>query len=257
MTTENQKVALVTNGVKRLGHSIALTLAQRGWNVAVHYEQLQELQEEAQATVRDIERLGRRAIALPCDLADENGVKALLPQAAQTLGPVCCVVNNASLLKRDSVADFSLAGFNKHMHVNLGAPILLAQGLYNATPTGKQSVVVNLIDHKLFNLNPDFLSYTLSKAALHTATTMLAQALAPKVRVVGIATGIALVSSSQTDAGAAETHVAPPGFTSTQDDIANTVGFVVDNPALTGTTLLVDGGQHLLPPQRDIQSAAK
>lgn len=257
MTTEARKVALVTGAAKRIGRSIALALAlaQRGWDVAVHYGLSAD---EAQATVRDIQQLGRRAAAVQCDLADENAVKALLPQAIRMLGTVSCVVNNASLFGHDTAASFSLDCLDRHMHANLGAPVLLAQALHAATPAGSQAVVVNLLDQKLFNLNPDFLSYTLSKAALHTATTMLAQALAPKVRVVGIAPGITLVSGNQSEEGFTKAHAMTPlGRSSTPDDIAATVCFVAENPAITGTTLLVDGGQHLLPLQRDVMFVAK
>ncbi len=255
MTTEARKVALVTGAAKRIGRSIALALAQRGWDVAVHYGLSAD---EAQATVRDIQQLGRRAAAVQCDLADENAVKALLPQAIRMLGTVSCVVNNASLFGHDTAADFSLACLDRHMHANLGAPVLLAQALHAATPAGSQAVVVNLLDQKLFNLNPDFLSYTLSKAALHTATMMLAQALAPKVRVVGVAPGITLVSGNQSEENFTKAHAMTPlGRSSTPDDIAATVCFVAENPAITGTTLLVDGGQHLLPLQRDVMFVAK
>ena len=112
---------------------------------------------------------------------------------------------------------------------------------------------MNLLDQKLFNLNPDFLSYTLSKAALQSATTMLAQALAPKVRVVGVAPGITLVSGDQSEAEFQRAHkVTPLGRSSTPDDIAHAVRFVIEAQAMTGTTLLVDGGQHLIPLQRDV-----
>jgi NAD(P)-dependent dehydrogenase (short-subunit alcohol dehydrogenase family) len=168
------------------------------------------------------------------------------------------VVNNASLFEHDSAADFSVARLDAHMHVNLAAPVLLAQALHDATPVGAQSIVINLLDQKLFNLNPDFLSYTLSKAALHSATTILAQALAPKVRVVGIAPGITLPSGAQTAEGFGNAHgVTPLGRSSTPDDIAATVCFVVESPAITGTTILVDGGQHLIPLQRDVMFIAK
>ncbi len=255
MTTGNKKVALVTGAAKRIGRSIALALAQRGWDVAVHYGHSAD---DALATVRDIERLGRHAIAIRCDLADENAVKALLPQVAAALGRVSCVVNNASLFEYDCAADFSVTSLDRHMHANLAAPLLLAQALHAATPDGTQAVVVNLLDQKLFNLNPDFLSYTLSKAALHTATTVLAQALAPKVRVVGVAPGITLVSGEQTEGGFAQAHTKTPlGRSSTPDDVAATVCFVAESPAITGTTLLVDGGQHLIPLQRDVMFVAK
>ena len=255
MTAGNEKVALVTGAAKRIGRSIALALAQRGWNVVVHYSSSAD---EARATVRDIEQLGRRAAAVQCDLADELAVRGLLQKAAHALGPVSCVVNNASLFERDDAADFSYAGLDRHMHANLAAPVLLAQALHDATPSGSQSVVINLLDQKLFNLNPDFFSYTLSKAALQTATTMLAQALAPKVRVVGVAPGITLVSGKQTEEGFAKAHkMTPLGRSSTPEDVAHTVCFVAENPAITGTTLLVDGGQHLIPLQRDVMFVAK
>lgn len=255
MTIANKKVALVTGAAKRIGRSISLALAQRGWDVAVHYGHSEQ---EALATVREIEQLGRRALAIQCDLGDEAAVKALLVKAAQALGDISCVVNNASLFERDDTKDFSLASLDRHMHANLAAPVMLAEALHEATPAGAQSVVINLLDQKLFNLNPDYLSYTLSKAALQTATTMLAQALAPKVRVVGVAPGITLVSGDQTEDGFAKAHAMTPlGRSSTPDDVAATVCFVAESPAITGTTLLVDGGQHLIPLQRDVMFVAK
>jgi NAD(P)-dependent dehydrogenase (short-subunit alcohol dehydrogenase family) len=257
MTTDVRKVALVTGAAKRIGRTIAIALAQRGWDVVVHYGRSAVAAHE---TVRAIEQLGRRAVAIQCDLADEASVKALVPQAMRALDTdtLNCVINNASLFERDSAVDFSVAQLDAHMHANLAAPVLLAQALHDVTPPGSQSVVVNLLDQKLFNLNPDYLSYTLSKAALHSATTMLAQALAPKVRVVGVAPGITLVSGDQTEEGFTKAHTMTPlGRSSTPDDIASTVCFVVDNPAMTGTTLLVDGGQHLIPLQRDVMFVAK
>ncbi|MBC7500439.1 MAG: SDR family oxidoreductase [Herminiimonas sp.] len=256
MTTDRQKVALVTGAGKRIGRVIALALADAGWNVVVHYGQSTNA---AEAVVREIEGRGRRAVAVQCDLADEQAVRSLLPRAATAIGsPLSCVVNNASLFEHDDADDFTLARLDTHMHANLAAPVLLAQALYQMTPDGAQSVVVNLLDQKLFNLNPDFLSYTLSKAALHAATTMLAQALAPKVRVVGVAPGITLVSGDQTAEGFAKAHaITPLGRSSTAEDVAAAVCFVAASAAITGTTLLVDGGQHLIPLQRDVMFVAK
>ncbi len=256
MTTSPRKVALVTGSARRIGRTIALALAGRGWDVAVHYHRSAE---EAANTVREIESLGRRAAAVCCDLADENAVRLLLTHAAAALDgvPVSCVVNNASLFEQDTAADFSAARLDAHMHTNLAAPVLLAQALHDATPDGSQAVVVNLLDQKLFNLNPDFLSYTLSKAALQSATTMLAQALAPRVRVAGVAPGITLVSGDQSPEGFAHAHTKTPlGRSSTPEDVADAVCFVAENRAITGTTLLVDGGQHLIPLQRDVMFVA-
>jgi len=258
MSTETQKTALVTGGAKRIGRSIALALAQRGWDVVVHYGQSAA---EAHMVVQEIIDLGRRATAIECDLADDNAVKTLLVRAQHKLGPgsapISCVVNNASRFEQDSAADFSTATLDAHMHPNLVAPILLAQALHAATPKGKQAVVINLLDQKLFNPNPDFFSYTLSKAALHSATTLLAQALAPTVRVVGVAPGITLVSGEQSTAGFAKAHAQTPlGRSSTLTDVAAAVCFVAEAPAITGTTILVDGGQHLIPSPRDVMFIA-
>jgi len=263
MTTKHHPsiapVALVTGAGRRIGRAIALGLARAGWDVAVHYRASAD---EARAVVAEIEALGRRAAALPCDLADEAAVRALLPQAAAALGAVRCVVNNASLFDYDSAADFTAGRLDVHMRVNVAAPVILAQALHTALATsgdaGAPGVVINLLDQKLYNLNPDFLSYTLSKAALHTATTMLAQQLAPAVRVVGIAPGITMVSGDQTEAGFANAHRQTPlGRSSTPEDIADSVVYAATARALTGTTLLVDGGQHLMPLPRDVMFLAK
>lgn len=243
-------VALVTGAGRRLGRAIALGLAAAGWDLALHYRHSES---DAIATRDAILALGRRAALLQCDLADEAAVRRLLGRAIDALGPVSCIVNNASLFEYDSATDFSPALLGTHMQANVAAPLLLAQALHAATPPGNQAVVVNLLDQKLYNLNPDFLSYTLSKAALHAATTMLAQALAPKLRVVGVAPGITLVSGEQTEDGFAEAHRKTPlGRSSTPQDIADAVVYAAGARALTGTTLLVDGGQHLVPLGRDV-----
>lgn len=253
--SSQHKVALITGAAKRLGREIALGLAHRGWDIVVHYGSSAA---EADATVRDITALGRRSVAVQCDLADEAATRSLLPQAVAMLGPVSCVINCASLFEYDSASSFSGARLMAHMQVNVTAPVLLAQALHDATVDGTQSVVVNLLDQKLFNPNPDFLSYTLSKAALHSATTLLAQALAPKVRVVGVAPGITLASGGQSAAEFAVAHIATPlGRSSTAEDIASAVCYAVEARALTGTTLLVDGGQHLFPLQRDVMFVAQ
>lgn len=255
MSTDRPKIALVTGGARRIGRCIALAMARSGWDVAVHYR---DSGADALETVGAIEALGRRALPFPCDLTDENAIRQLLPAISARLGPVSCVVNNAALFDYDSAAEFSQARLDAHMHANLAAPILLAQALHAAIPDGAQGVVINLLDQKLFNPNPDFLSYTLSKAALHSATTLLAQALAPKVRVVGIAPGITLVSGTQSEQGFAAAHrTTPLGKSSTPDDIAAAVCYLAAAPAVTGTTLIVDGGQHLLPLPRDVMFLAQ
>ena len=244
------RVALVTGAGRRLGRAIALGLARAGWDLALHYRHSEQ---DAIATRDAILALGRRAVLLQCDLADDAAVRLLAGSAINALGTLTCIVNNASLFEYDSATDFSPALLNAHMAANVTAPVLLAQALHAATPQGEQAVVINLLDQKLYNLNPDFLSYTLSKAALHAATTMLAQALAPTVRVVGVAPGITLVSGEQSQEGFTQAHRATPlGRSSTPQDIADAVVYAAGARALTGTTLLVDGGQHLTPSTRDV-----
>lgn len=248
--TDKAQVALVTGAGKRIGRAIALGLARAGWDVAVHYRASES---EAVDTVQAIHALGRRACALKADLAVEDEVRQLPARTAAALGHVACIVNNASLFEYDNATAFSPRLLAAHMQANLAAPLLLAQALHAATPAGSQAVVINLLDQKLYNLNPDFLSYTLSKAALHTATTMLAQSLAPTVRVVGVAPGITLVSGDQSEEGFAKAHRQTPlQRSSTPEDIADAVVYAAGARALTGTTLLVDGGQHLMPLARDV-----
>lgn len=244
-----RKVGIVTGAGKRLGRAIALGLGHAGWDIAVHYNTSQA---EAQATVGEIQALGSRAAAFQCDLACEQGVRGLVNQVSQSFGPIGCIINSASMFEFDDTSNFSFSALESHMRTNVAAPILLARALYDATPETGRSVVVNLLDQKLFNMNPDFLSYTLSKSALHTATTMLAQELAPRVRLVGIAPGLTLISHIQTIEEFNEAHaLAPLGSSSTPEDITSAVIFAVTNQALTGTTIVVDGGQHLVPMQRD------
>ena len=255
MTPNHRQVALVTGAAKRIGRVIALALAARGWDVAVHYRHSEA---DAHETVRAIQALGRRAIALPCDFADEGAVKGLLRRAVAALGPISCVVNNASIFEHDSVEQFSYASLDVHMRTNLAAPIILARALHASTPDGCQSVVVNLLDQKLVNLNPSFLSYTLSKAAFDTATVMLAQELAPKLRVVGVAPGITLMSADMTEEEFALAHtVTPLGKSSTPEDVAAAVCFLIESQAITGARITVDGGQHLIPTRQDVMFVAK
>lgn len=255
MTTSDQgtrphhKVALVTGGAKRLGKAIALALADAGWDIAIHYGSSAQ---EAEETCADVRARGRRAIAIACDLADEAAVRRLLPSVIEQLGAVTCVVNNASLFEYDCAAGFSQQNLTRHMLVNLAAPILLAKALHAATADGDMSVVINLLDQKLYNMNPDFLSYTMSKASLSCATVMLAQELAPKVRVVGVAPGLTLISHIQTQHQfEAARAISPLGESSRPEEVAATVVFVAGNRGITGSNIVVDAGQHLIPLSRD------
>lgn len=241
---------LVTGAGRRLGREIALALAGQGWDVAVH---CRTSLTEANGVADEIRKLGRRAAVIQADLSDEAACRAVLPAAVQALGPVDAVVNSASLFEYDNATSFTYDAMERHWRANTAPAIVLAQLLAeHLAARNAEGAVVNLLDQKLWNPNPDFLSYTLSKSALESATTLLALALAPRVRVVGVAPGLTLTSEWLQGERFAERHqLSPLGRSSTPADVAATVAFALANRSITGTTLLVDGGQHLQRFDRD------
>jgi NAD(P)-dependent dehydrogenase (short-subunit alcohol dehydrogenase family) len=251
---EVRPVVIVTGGAQRIGRAIALELAAQGWRVAVHYRLSAAAAEE---TVAAIVAAGGSAQAFAADLAVESECAALLPAVLQALGRVDAVVNNASLFEYDDVDGFGYAAMERAWRANTAPAIVLARALHAAAgPAG--GAVVNLLDQKLWNPNPDYLSYSLSKAALKAATTMLAQALAPRLRVCGVAPGVTLLSGEMSGAEFAASHrMTPLQRSSTPEDVARAVRFLLESPAITGTTLLVDGGQHLQAQARDVMFLAR
>jgi len=256
--SSQQKAVLVTGAAKRLGREIALHFARQGWDVAVHYGRSEQ---EAQETVAQILGLGVKANAFQADLANEQAVKALFVDVSKQFPNLHCLVNSASIFEYDranSASPLSTKSLQDHMQINLAAPILLSQFMFeyhknNLTKSDVLPSVIQLLDQKLINLNPDYLSYTLSKAALATSVEVLAMDFAPILRVVGLAPGISLLSGDQTEDGFSKAHqMTPLGKSSTPIDIAKAAVFLADSNAITGTTLYVDGGQHLLPSSRDV-----
>jgi NAD(P)-dependent dehydrogenase (short-subunit alcohol dehydrogenase family) len=249
------RTVLVTGSAKRLGREIALALARDGWQVAVHYR---DSVEDAARTSAECTRLSGNSATFRANLGNEAAVRNLLPRVVAHFGHLDALVNSASTFEHDGPASFSFAAMDKHMRSNTGAAILLAQALHDhlqerqSTDASARGAVVNLLDQKLWNQNPDFFSYTLSKAALEAATTMLALALAPTVRVVGVAPGLTLTSALLSDEQFQARHkLALLDQSSTPQDVASTVRFALDNRSITGTTLVVDGGQHLMRFERD------
>jgi len=243
-------VALVTGAARRLGREIALALARDGWDIGVHYATSGDA---ARETANEIRQLGREAVCLNAHLEDEKAASGLVRQLAEQLGPVNALVNNASRFVHDDIGTLDAGSLTAHLLPNLVAPLLLSQALFRALPADRSGVIVNLLDQKLDNLNPDFLSYTVAKAGLAAATTMLAQALAPRVRVVGIAPGLTFPSYLQDQAAFERAHArfSPLGRSSTPEDVAAAVVFAMNNASITGTVIQVDGGQHLQPLPRD------
>jgi len=240
--------ALVTGGGQRIGAALVRRLVADGWAVAIHYH---DSHHAAEALATEIVGRGGRAVALGCDLGAPDSFAELFARAG--LGFCSLLVNNASAFEYDDVANISRAHLEKLFAVNLHAPVLLARDFAAQLPEGTKGLIVNLLDQKVFNLNPDFLSYTLTKSALEAATRLLAQAMAPRVRVCGIAPGLTLKSGEQSQAGFESAHAKTPlGFGSEPADIAEALAFLVNVPAITGTTIMVDGGQHLQPRTRDV-----
>ena len=251
MASSTRPVALVTGAARRLGRAMALDLAAHGFDVAAHYRGSEA---DAQATVAELQALGAQAHAFQADLSDEAACRALVPAVAAHFKRLDAVVNSASTFEHDDPASFTVAAMEKHWRANTAPAVILAQALHaHLDGCSETGCVINIIDQKLWNPNPDYFSYTLSKAALQAATVMLAQALAPRVRVCGVAPGVTLVSGPMSaDEFAAAHKMTPLARSSTPDDIARAVRFLIESPAITGTTLLVDGGQHLAAQPRDV-----
>lgn len=255
-------LTLVTGAARRVGRVIALTLASAGHDIALHHRSAAgRSRDEAEATAAELRARGARVTLHAADLADESACRALVPQVLAAQGrPLDAVVNNASTFEYDAPETFSLASLEHHMRANAAPAILLAQALHAqlaarraAGEAHAQGCVVNLLDQKLDNLNPDYFSYTLSKAALQAASRMQALALAPLVRVVGVSPGVTLVSGPMNDDEFTAAHrLTPLGRSSTPEDVARAVRYAIESPAVTGATLLVDGGQHLLGQPRDV-----
>jgi NAD(P)-dependent dehydrogenase (short-subunit alcohol dehydrogenase family) len=255
-TTQQNKAVLVTGAAKRLGREIALEFARQGWDVAVHYGQSEE---DAQTTVEEIHQFGRKAQAFKANLANEAEIKPLFAAVSAQFENLHCLVNSASIFQYDRAhSETPLSGdrLQEHMQVNLATPILLSQMMFEYHKKRANEAlpsVIQVLDQKMINLNPDYLSYTLSKSALLTSVEILAMDFAPYLRVVGLAPGITLISGKQTPEEFFKAHQKTPlGKSSTAGDIANAAVFLAQAEAITGTTLYVDGGQHLLPLARDV-----
>ncbi len=244
---DTPRAALVTGAGRRIGRAIALDLADAGWAVAVHYNTSAQAAEEV---VAEIEAAGGRAVALQAELSDEAQVAALVPDAAAALGPLGCLINNAACFENDSIETADRASWDRHMEPNLRAPLVLTQAFARALTEeaggAAGGVVINLLDQRVWNPTPFFLSYTLSKAGLWTLTQTLAMALAPRIRVNGIGPGPALPSPRQTpEQFARQCAETPLGRGTNPAEICAAVRFILAAKAMTGQIIALDGGQHL------------
>jgi NAD(P)-dependent dehydrogenase (short-subunit alcohol dehydrogenase family) len=243
MTEGASKNALVTGAARRVGRAIASDLARHGWGVAVHYRTSEA---EAHELVAGIREDGGKAVALRADLAREKEIEGLLSLAAESLGPLHCLINSASVFERDSLGDVTCRSWQLHMAVNVRAPLLLTQGFVRQLREGEEGNVINIIDERVWNLTPHFVSYTVSKSALWTLTRVLAPALAPRIRINGIGPGETLPSFHQTEQSFARMCATMPlGRGTTPEEICEAVRFILSARAMTGQMIVLDGGQHL------------
>ena len=244
--------ALVTGAGKRLGRAMALYLAGRGHDVAVHYASSAE---EAETVVAEIRGIGRKAVALQADLLDEAQVQALVPAAIAALGPLTVLVNNASIFEYDRIDTATRKSWDRHIESNLRAPYVLTQAFARQCPRATtdengeplaRGLIINMIDQRILKLTPEFSTYTIAKMGLWALTQTAAQGLAPHVRVNGIGPGPTLQGARQTSDHFARQRAATVlGRGANPSDITAALGFFLDSPAVTGQFIAVDGGQHL------------
>ena len=245
--------ALVTGAGARLGQSMAVYLAKRGYDVAIHYSSSKDGAEDTAAQVR---AAGRNAVLLQADLLVESQVQDLLPAAADALGgPITCLINNASIFEYDNIHTATREKWDRHLESNLRAPYVLTQSMAAQIPDPSvddmgepvaAGLIVNMIDQRVRKLTPEFSTYTIAKMGLWALTQTAAQGLAPKIRVNGIGPGPTLQGARQSrqhfDTQRKATVLQRGANPS---DICAALGYFIDSPAITGQLLCVDGGQHL------------
>lgn len=245
------KTVLVTGAAHRLGACMATLFAQSGWQVLCHYDQSQAA---AQGLVDTLRAQGLAAQAVHGRLADEAGCRELMAQVRAHTGHLNALVNNASSFFPDTGLDFQLGQAAHQLQVNLLAPLLLASHMArDLVPAGQEGCAIHILDQKVYNLNPDYFSYTVSKLALERAVALQAQSLAPRLRVCGVAPGLMYLSGPQTrdnfERAASANLMRRP---TDPQDVARTCLFLASTASITGTVVSVDNGQHLVPLPRDI-----
>ncbi|MEO6023500.1 MAG: SDR family oxidoreductase [Burkholderiales bacterium] len=247
---QGKNIALVTGAAKRIGRSIAIGLAHAGWDIAIHYGSSKD---DAENVAREITQLGRRCVLLQADLAQATTVENLVSRCAAGLGAPTCLVNNASSFDFDDIKSVTPNSWDAMQAINLRAPLLLARHFAEQLPPGVEGNIINLLDQKIANLNPDYFSYTLAKIALEGATRTLAMALAPLIRVNAVAPGLTLRSGDQTpDNFAAAQRMTPLSRAGNMEDIVAATLFLLQTRSITGQTIFIDGGQRFFAMDRDV-----
>lgn len=243
MYEETAPVVLITGAAKRIGRAMALGLAADGMTVAVHYNASGDAATKLADTINAD---GGKAFTVKADLSNEADTQTLIARATDIAGPLTCLINNASLFEEDNVETADQASWDAHMRINLRAPFILTQAFAASRSVASQGNVINIIDQRVSNLTPHFVSYTLSKAGLWTLTQTMAMALAPDIRVNAIAPGPVLPSARQSEEAFAKQCVSLPlGVGVNTDEIVNAVRYILGAPSMTAQMITLDGGQHL------------
>lgn len=234
---------LITGAAQRIGRAIALDFASRGWQVGLH---CRASLKQAEDLAAEIAAKGLKVAILPADLADAAAVEKLVPSCAAALGAPSCLINNAAMFQEDDLTTLDPAAWDIQLAVNLKAPIFLSRQFARHLAPNTEGNVVNIIDQRVWRPTPQLFSYAVSKGGLWTATRMLAQALAPQIRVNAIGPGPVLKSTLQTDEQfRREREATLLGRGSSPQEIAAAIRFILDAPAMTGQMIALDGGQHL------------
>lgn len=239
----SKKTVMITGAAQRIGRAIALDFADKGWSIALHCHTSIE---EAGKLAKSLDEKGCKAIVVQCDLSQTHAAEKIFSQTADQLGPISCLINNASVFEPDDINSVSAEGWALHLDVNLKAPVFLAQSFSRQLAANTDGNIINLIDQRVWKLNPQFLSYTTSKAALWTLTRTLAQALAPHIRVNAIGPGPALPNERQRlEDFEKQISATLLNRGTSPEEICRTIQFILETPAMTGQMIALDGGQHL------------
>ena len=243
MVQASHKTILITGGARRIGRALSEALAADAWNVAIHYFGSSD---DAETLAHTIQQYGCQVVTLCADLSNEDETRKLVASATDALGPLGALINNASIFEEEQWDDVTSDSWAQHLNVNLHAPFILSQDFARALPTESYGVITNIIDQRVFNLTPNFFSYTISKSGLWTMTQTLAMALAPRIRVNGVGPGPTLANERQTD----ETFMAQARATPLQrkvdvEDVVNAVKYLLGASTVTGQMIAVDSGEHL------------
>ena len=245
-----QGVVLVTGGSKRIGREICLRLSRNGYKIIIHYRNSSE---EAEETAKMIISEGGNAIVCQADLSEASSARKLVSRAVEEFGYINAIVNNASVFIHDDISTITSESWDKHMQINSKVPLLLIKEMYDSLDDDRTGSIINILDQKLYNPNPDYLSYTASKYTMLGLTDTLARSLAPKIRVNAVSPGHTLASNSQTDEGFQRAQsTSPLGYGPGPEDIADAVCYLMGANSVTGQVIYVDSGERFLSRTRDV-----